>query len=105
MRGLTATDRHGRTWELIAIESVICAFLVTDTRTPTVMSAPDLIDTHGPIRLSPDRCRLSPGSRDALVDVVDLVASEPETATVEQIREVAAAAHLLLGVKPAPRSA
>ncbi|PQP15915.1 hypothetical protein [Rhodococcus opacus] len=105
MRGLTATDRHGRTWELIAIESVICALLVTDTKTPTVMSAAHLIEAHGPIRLAPSASRLSLGARDALVDVVDLVASEPETATVEQIREVAAAAHLLLGVKPAPRSA
>ncbi|WP_009480723.1 hypothetical protein [Rhodococcus sp. JVH1] len=105
MTGLTATDRNGHTWELIAIDSVICALLVADTSTPTVVSAAHLIETHGPIRLSPDRCRLSPGARDALVDVVDLVASEPETATVEQIREVAAAAHLLLGVKPAPRSA
>ena len=105
MTGLTATDRDGRTWELIAIESVICALLVADARTPTVMSAAHLIETHGPIRLSPSVSRLSLGARDALVDVVDLVASEPETATVEQIREVAAAAHRLLGVKPAPRSA
>ena len=51
MTGLTATDRDGRTWELIAIESVICALLVADARTPTVMSAAHLIETHGPIRL------------------------------------------------------
>lgn len=106
MTGLAATDRHGRMWELVAIEGVICALLVAGTGAPTVMSAPDLIDLHGPIRLSPDRCRLSPGSHAALVDVVDLVASDPETATVEQIREVATtAAHLLLGTRPAPPSA
>ncbi|MHA4854735.1 hypothetical protein L1080_035215 [Rhodococcus sp. MSC1_016] len=105
MTGVTATDRHGRTWELIAMDSTICGLLVADAGTPTVMSAADLIDTHGPVQLSPAGSRLSPGSCDALVDVVDLVASDPETATVEQIREVAAAARLLLGVKSVPRSA
>ena len=105
MKGITATDRDGRTWELVALESVVCALHVADAGTPTVMAAPDLIDLHGPIRLAPNGHRLTVGSRDALVDVVDLVASDPETATVDQIREVAAAAQLLLGVKPAPRSA
>ena len=105
MTGVTATDRHGRTWELIAMDSIMCALLVADAGTSTVMSAADLIDTHGPVRLSPGGSRLSAGSCDALVDVVDLVASDPETATVEQIREVAAAARLLLGVKSVPRSA
>ncbi|WP_213571379.1 hypothetical protein [Rhodococcus sp. USK13] len=105
MTGVTATDRHGRTWELIVMDGVICGLLVADTGTSTVMSVANLVDTHGPVRLTPAGSRLGPGSCDALVDVVDLVASDPETATVEQIREVAAAARLLLGVTSVPRSA
>jgi hypothetical protein len=41
------------------------------------------------------------GAREKLTDVIDLVVTNPETASVEQIREVASLARLLLRRHPA----
>ncbi|QHE73724.1 hypothetical protein GFS60_07388 (plasmid) [Rhodococcus sp. WAY2] len=44
---------------------------------------------------------LSVGAREKLTDVIDLVVTAPETASIEQIREVASLARLLLHRHPA----
>lgn len=51
-------------------------------------SAPALPQAQHPDTARPD-FSLSIGAREALMDLADLVASDPETATVEQTRQVA----------------
>ena len=51
--------------------------------------------------ISTEALTLSVGAREKLADVVDLVVTNPETASVEQIREVASLARLLLHRHPA----
>ncbi|QSE88063.1 hypothetical protein JWS13_05250 (plasmid) [Rhodococcus pseudokoreensis] len=101
MTNLTATDRHGHEWELIPMRETICARkIVEKAATPTVLNADQLLTNHGPLLLSTDRPMFSVGTWDSLVDVVDLVATDPETATIEQIRKVASVAQLMLATTP-----
>ncbi|QSE86602.1 hypothetical protein [Rhodococcus koreensis] len=88
MTTVSAVDFHGRQWDLGPIQDVICAMIVADSVGPLVISA------EAPPTLSV-------GARERLTDVIDLVVTNPETASVEQIREVASLARLLLRRHPA----
>ena len=54
-----------------------------------------------PLVSSAEAPTLSVGAREKLTDVIDLVVTNPETASVEQIREVASLARLHLRRYPA----
>ncbi|MFE5703219.1 hypothetical protein [Rhodococcus koreensis] len=105
MTTFTATDRHGHEWELIPMQEMVCARRVADVDDVTVLDAEDLIHDYGPLLLSAGHSGFGVGTRDALLDVIDLVASDPETASVDQVREVAAIAQRMLTTRPAPKSA
>ena len=102
MTNVTATDRHGHEWELIPMQEMVCARRVADD--VTVLDAEDLINDHGPLLLSAGQSGFGVGTRDALLDVIDLVASDPETASLDQVREVAAIAQRMLASQSAPKS-
>ncbi|KXX58088.1 hypothetical protein [Rhodococcus sp. LB1] len=104
MTNLTATDRHGHEWELIPMQKMVCARRVAEVDDVTVLDAEDLIHDHGPLLLSAGQSGFGVGTRDALLDVIDLVASDPETASVDQVREVAAIAQRMLASQSAPKS-
>ena len=87
MTTVSAVDFHGRQWDLGPIQDVICAMIVADSVGPLVISA--------------EAPTLSVGAREKLTDVIDLVVTNPETASVEQIREVASLARLHLRRYPA----
>ena len=101
MTNVTATDRHGREWELIPMQEMVCARRVADD--VTVLDAEDLIHDHGPLLLSAGQSGFGVGTRDSLLDVIDLVVSDPETASVDQVREVATIAQRMLTARPAPK--
>ncbi|MFE5706528.1 hypothetical protein [Rhodococcus koreensis] len=101
MTPVSAVDFLGRRWELVPMQDVICARIVADgVATPTVLSEQLLADC-GPLAISAEALTLSVGAREKLADVVDLVVTDPETASVKQIREVASLARLLLHRQPA----
>ena len=101
MTAVGAVDFLGRRWELVPMQDVICARIVADgVATPTVLSA-QLLAKCGPLVISAEALTLSVGTREKLVDVIDLVVTDPETASIEQIREVASLARLLLHRHPA----
>ncbi len=83
-----AVDRDGRRWAILALDGGLKARLVHGIVAPAVMDLDELVDMHGPLILSPTR-PTSAGGLEALVDTVGLVASDPETASIEQIRQVA----------------
>lgn len=86
MTQTTAQDRDGRRWTFLTIDGTLRARLVAGDCTPAVLDLQDLIDTYGPLLLSPSRPAAAIcGNYAALVDTVDLVASDPESASVEQI--------------------
>ncbi|SED92315.1 hypothetical protein [Rhodococcus koreensis] len=101
MTNVTATDRHGHEWELLPMQEMVCARRVADD--DTVLNAEDLIHNHGPLLLSAGQSGFGVGTRDALLDVIDLVVSDPETASVDQVREVATIAQCMLTARPAPK--
>ena len=88
MNHQVAVDRDGREWALIAIDNVLKARLVRGTATPAVLDLGELVERYGPLVLSPTRPTAA-GGFTALTDTVGLVASDPETASIEQIRQVA----------------
>ncbi|KSZ55974.1 hypothetical protein Z045_25880 [Rhodococcus pyridinivorans KG-16] len=90
-----AVDRDGREWAVLAVDSVLKARLVHGTTTPAVLDLDELVHRYGPLVLSP-RCLPTSGGFVALADTVGLVASDPETASVEQIRQVAAFAQSIV---------
>ncbi|MFV9454719.1 hypothetical protein ACNJ7E_14890 [Rhodococcus sp. NM-2] len=96
MTTFTATDRHGQEWELIPMQEMVCARRVADVDDVTALDAEDLIHDCGPLLLSAGHSGFGVGTRDSLLDVIDLVASDPETASVDQVREVAAIAQRML---------
>ncbi|MFC9838891.1 hypothetical protein ACFVKB_34545 [Rhodococcus sp. NPDC127530] len=100
MTTVSAVDFLGRQWELVPMQDVICARIIADgVTTPTVLSEQLLAEC--PLVISTDALTLSVGAREKLADVVDLVVTNPETASIEQIREVASLARLLLHRHPA----
>jgi hypothetical protein len=90
-----AYDRSGREWEVLAIDSGLKARLVRGVATPAVMDLDELVEMHGPLIMSPARPTAA-GGFVALTDTVGIVASDPETASVEQIRQVAAFAQSIV---------
>nr|WP_233279840.1 hypothetical protein [Prescottella equi] len=90
-----ATDRDGRQWALLGTDSTLRGRLVEGTATPAMMDLTDLVDAYGPLILSPKH-PATDGALTAFVDTVDLVASHPETADVEQISRVAKFAKSIL---------
>ena len=101
MTTVSAVDGHGRQWELVPIRDVICARIIADgIATPIVLSE-QLLAECGPLMISAAAPTLSVGAREKLADVIDLVVTAPETASIEQIREVASLARLLLHRHPA----
>lgn len=91
-----AFDRSGREWTVLAIDSGLKARLVRGVATtPAVMDLDELVEMHGPLMMSPARPTTA-GGFVALTDTVGIVASDPETASVEQIRQVAAFAQSIV---------
>lgn len=83
-----AHDRYGRQWVLIATGTALRARLLRGSATPAVMNLSELVDTYGPLAISPvvsaQESRIA-----AFIDIVDLVAADPATASVEHIGAVA----------------
>ncbi|GAA4490955.1 hypothetical protein GCM10023094_54990 [Rhodococcus olei] len=96
-----ASDREGREWALLAVHGALRCRLVSGTATPAVMDLTDLVDVYGPLTMSSTRPAVTGGFA-TLIDTVDLVAADPETATVEQIDQVAAFAKSI--VQPTNRA-
>jgi len=90
-----AVDRDGRRWAILALDSRLTARLVRGTATPAVLDLDELLERYGPLVLSPTR-RAAACGYIALADTVGLVASDPETASIEQIRQVAAFAQSIV---------
>lgn len=81
-----ASDLEGRTWAILSVGDAMKARLLTGTAPLAVMELDELVNTYGPLILSP--AHAEHGFLPVL-DTADLVASDPETASVEQIRVVA----------------
>lgn len=98
-----ACDRDGRHWVLVVTDGTLRGRLVRGDADFAVMDLADLIEAHGPLVLSPARPAVG-GGYAAFADAVDLVASDPGTASVEQIDLVAAFAKSMV-VPTSPRRA
>lgn len=83
-----AVDREGRQWAVLAVGSTLRGRLISGNASPAVLDLAELIDMYGPLIMSPSRPTTA-GGYAALVDTVGLVASDPGTASVEQIGLVA----------------
>jgi len=95
VNSLVAVDRDGRQWAILAIDNRLAARLVHGTASPAVLDLDELVHRYGPLVLPPTRPPTASGLV-AFVDTVGLVASDPETASVEQIRQVAAFAQSIV---------
>ncbi|MCZ1075223.1 MULTISPECIES: hypothetical protein [Rhodococcus] len=95
MNSPVAVDRDGRQWVVLALGNRLTARLVRGTATPAVLDLDELVHRYGPLVLSPTHPHVA-GEFMALADTVGLVASDPETASVEQIRQVAAFAQAIV---------
>lgn len=84
-----ASDREGRSWAVISAGATLKGHLVSGTATPAVMDLAELIDAHGPLIMTSARPAVTGGFA-AIADTVGLVASDPETASIDQIKQVAA---------------
>ncbi|WP_064076074.1 hypothetical protein [Prescottella equi] len=96
-----ACDRDGRHWVLLATGRTLRARLVRGEADLAVMDLAELVDMYGPLVLAPARPAVG-GGYAAFADIVDLVASDPGTASVEQIDQVAAFAKSMV-VPAGPR--
>ena len=96
MTSFLGIDREGRQWALLAVNGDSRARLVSGEHHPAVLATTELVNAHGPLVLVPNHCGMSQLGRNAFLDVVDLVATDPETATVDQIAAVATWARSLL---------
>ncbi|TCN53477.1 hypothetical protein EV641_106121 [Rhodococcus sp. SMB37] len=90
-----ASDREGRRWAVISVGATLKGRLVGGTATPAVMDLAELIDAHGPLIMTSARPAVTGGFA-AIADTVGLVASDPETASIDQIKQVAAFAMSLV---------
>ncbi|MGW0022159.1 hypothetical protein ACWDUD_27930 [Rhodococcus sp. NPDC003382] len=95
MSHLVGSDRQGRRWAVLTIGGTLRARLISGIAIPAVMDLAELIDTYGPLVMFPTRATPA-GGVEALIDTVQLVASDPETASVEQISQVAAFARSIV---------
>lgn len=96
MSTIRGIDRHGRGWNLVPIDGELHALLVDGDHQPAALAADELINSYGPLTLVPNDYRMSQAGREVFLDVIDRVASDPETATIEQITAVAMWARTLL---------
>lgn len=84
MSHLIASDRTGRRWILLAVDHRLkCCIWDAATKTHVVQELEEVVAHAGPLVVSLATDAGSPF--DALLDTLDLVASDPETASVEQI--------------------
>lgn len=83
-----ASDREGRTWVILSIGNTLKVHRLSGTAPVAVMDLAELVEIYGPLMLFPTDPAVADESA-SIVDTVDLVASDPETASVEQIRIVA----------------
>ncbi|MET4614118.1 hypothetical protein ABIC28_005131 [Rhodococcus sp. PvR044] len=90
-----AVDREGRQWAVLAVDNTLRGRLISGNASPAVMDLAELVDMYGPLIMSPTR-PTNASNLAAFVDTVDLVASDPETASLEQIDEVAAFAQSIV---------
>ncbi|MDH6284560.1 hypothetical protein [Prescottella agglutinans] len=88
MNRVFAVDREGRRWVLLRVDGTLRARLDEGHCTPAVMEVAGLAETFGPLVLSSSTSPLV-GVSPAFVDTVDLVAADPETASIVQIDAVA----------------
>lgn len=95
-----AEDREGRTWVILGIGNTLKVHRLSGTASVAVMDLAELVDMYGPLILSPTHSAIAPEFT-SIIDTVDLVASDPETASVEQIRIVAS---VLRGILNRPTS-
>lgn len=95
MSHLIASDRTGRRWVLLAVDHRLkCCIWDAATETHVVQDLDEVVTRSGPlvISLSADVS----GAFDALLDTLDLVASDPETASVEQVSLLASFAQSIV---------
>lgn len=83
-----AFDRVGREWTVFALEGQLKGRLTRQGAAHAVYDLDELVEMHGPLVLSPTRPATT-GGLAAIADTVGLVASDPETASIEQIQQVA----------------
>ncbi|WP_075836305.1 MULTISPECIES: hypothetical protein [unclassified Rhodococcus (in: high G+C Gram-positive bacteria)] len=83
-----AADREGHTWVILSIGNTLKVHRLSGTAPVAVMDLAELVDMYGPLILSPTHPAVADEFA-SIIDTVDLVASDPETASVEQIRIVA----------------
>ncbi|ROZ52856.1 hypothetical protein EEB12_28860 [Rhodococcus sp. WS1] len=81
-----ASDLEGRTWAILSVGNAMKARLLTGTAPRAAMELDEVVNTYGPLILSPTH---EGNGYVPVLDTADLVASDPETASVEQIRVVA----------------
>ncbi|EME19380.1 hypothetical protein [Rhodococcus triatomae] len=93
-----ASDRAGRRWAILAIGNSLKGRLLNGEATPAVLDLDELVDLHGPLVMSPTRPAAAGGFA-AIADTICLVASDPETASVEQIDQVASFAQAIVRPK------
>ena len=95
---LTVTDRDGRAWSVYLADSGIYrARPRSHFDNASAVDVDDLAMSAGPLVLARGRAEdRAAGAYAALIDTVDLVASDPETATVEQVGVVARFAHAII---------
>ncbi|MDV6296753.1 hypothetical protein KI427_27370 (plasmid) [Rhodococcus ruber] len=90
-----AVDRDGREWTLFALDGRMKGRLAREGAAAILCDLDELVEMHGPLVLSPPRLTVTGGFA-AIADTVGLVASDPETASIEQIRQVAVFAQSIL---------
>lgn len=95
-----AVDREGRTWVILGIGNTLKVHRLSGTAPVAVMDLAELVDMYGPLILAPTHSAVADEFA-SIIDTVDLVASDPETASVEQIRIVAS---VLRGILNCPTS-
>lgn len=85
----TASDRDGRHWAISAdADGHLCARSIPEDGTSITADLGDVIATYGPLVLASTRPAPHSGCT-SFVDTVDLVASDPATASIDQIAAVA----------------
>lgn len=90
------TDHDGHHWALYARGNNLYAKRLDTGTTRTVLTARDAIDTYGPLVFTPTKPNNENTAHDAFLDTLDLVSTDPETASIEQVTEITAYLHALL---------
>ena len=91
----TALDRDGREWTLFALNGQLKGRLSREGAATVIWALDELVEMHGPLTLLPPQPAVTGGFA-TKPTVSAIVASDPETASIEQIREVAAFAQSIV---------